>query len=313
MSDGVRRAERVLNLLALLLDTATPVSRHEIVEQVDGYPRGGGETARRAFERDKEMLRSMGVPLKVTVGSDGAEQLYNIRPDEYYLPDLALSEEEAAALRIAVTAVALGSGAGEGALLKLGAFGGNSTPPIAALPMVPQLAPLFDAFRRRCVVTFTYRGERRTVEPWALISRRGRWYVVGHDRARAALRTFRADRIADDVQIGQPDAFDVDDDFEPGTIGGEEPWQYGDEQLKVQVAIDATHLDEFLAAVGPDVPVESGPVGAAVVTLDVANRVALRTFLLGFEEHVEVIEPPEVRTEMVSWLERVAGHGSDDR
>lgn len=309
MTDGPSRSERVLNLLAMLLDTRVPVSRSDILGQIVGYP-GDNDAGRRAFERDKEMLRSMGVPIRVVLGADRVEQLYTVDPDEYYLPDLGLTDDESAALRVAVNAVALGNGAGQGALLKLGALTGAAGPLIAALPMVPQLATLFDGSRRRCLATFTYRGEKRTIEPWAVVGRRGRWYVVGHDRAREALRTFRADRLGSDVKLGPPGAFAVPDDFRPEEFGDDAPWQIGDEQLSVRVAVDFGHLDEFVGATGPDATVEPLADGGGIVTFDVANRAALRSFVLGFEEHAEVLDPPDLRAEIVAWLERVAGAAS---
>src|SRR5699024_10576257 len=81
---------------------------------------------------------------------------------------------------------------------------------------------------RHAPVTFEYRGETRTVEPWGLAARRGHWYLVGHDRARDAMRTFRADRLGDDITVGEPDSFVVPDDFSPDQSLDNEPWQYGD-------------------------------------------------------------------------------------
>jgi len=204
----------VLNLLALLLDTRRALTREEIVHDVAGYP--AQITAyRRAFERDKETLRGMGVPLTTEPIGDGSELGYRVRPDDYYLPDLGLDAEEAAALRVAVSAVSLGSHAGEGALLKLGGLADEAVAPIASLPIAPALATLFEAFRTRAVVRFTHRDRLRTVEPWGLTSKRGHWYLVGFDRDRDALRAFRADRIEGDVELGEPDAFETPPDFRP--------------------------------------------------------------------------------------------------
>lgn len=309
--DGPSRSERVLNLLALLLERPRPVTRLEILSQIGGYP-GDTEAGRRAFERDKEMLRSMGVPIQVV--TTDVEQAYRVDPDEYYLPDLGLTDDETAALRIAVSAVALGSGAGEGALLKIGALAGGGDAPIAALPLVPQLAPLFDAFRRRCVATFGYRGARRTVEPWALASRRGRWYVVGFDRDRQALRTFRADRIDDDVRLGPPGAFAVPDDFRPDDIGHDQPWQFGDTSTAVELAVDAAALDDVVARLGPDATVvDRGGRLPGIVNVEVANAHALRNVLLDFDDRVEIVSPPELRAEMIAWLEAVIANAGGSR
>src|SRR5689334_6775517 len=160
MADAPSRVERVLNLLALLLDTRRPLSREEIVREVAGYPTEVSAN-RRAFERDKEMLRGMGVPIAVEpLSGESVEVGYRVRPDEYYLPDLHLSGEETAALRVAVNAIAVGSASAEDALMKLGGLPGIEGAPIASLPLVPSLATLFDAFRRRATVAFEYRGER---------------------------------------------------------------------------------------------------------------------------------------------------------
>src|SRR5882757_7389784 len=119
MPDAPSRVERVLNLLAPLLDTRRALTREEIVHDVAGYPEQ--ITAyRRAFERDKETLRGMGVPLTTVPVDEGTEVGYRVRPDDYYLPDLDLTPDETAALRVAVSAVSLGNQAGIGALMKLG-------------------------------------------------------------------------------------------------------------------------------------------------------------------------------------------------
>jgi predicted DNA-binding transcriptional regulator YafY len=316
MPDAPSRVERVLNLLALLLDTRRALTREEIVHDVAGYP--PQITAyRRAFERDKETLRGMGVPLLTEPVGDGSETGYRVRPEDYYLPDLGLDAEETAALRVAVSAVSLGNHAGEGALLKLGGLADEPVAPIASLPIAPALATLFEAFRARAVVRFTHRGQVRTVEPWGLSSKRGHWYLVGFDRDRQALRAFRADRIDGDVEVGEPDAFDPPDDFRPDDHVESRSWLLGDDApVTVRLRVDSERLDGVLAQLGSDATVEdeaSDP-EHEIVTVTVTNRSAMRSFVLGFLEHVEVIEPADVRADVVAWLERVAaGAGASAR
>jgi proteasome accessory factor B len=307
MPDAPSRVERVLNLLALLLDTRVPLTRDEIVRDVAGYP--GQVTAyRRAFERDKETLRGMGVPVTTETVGDGSDVGYRVRPEDYYLPDLGLTPEETAALRVAVSAVSLGNQAGVGALMKLGGVGDNPVPPIASLPIAPALATLFEAFRRRAVVTFAYRGRTRTVEPWGLSSKRGHWYVVGFDRDRNAIRAFRADRVDGDVSVGDPDAFATPADFRPDDHVEARPWLLGDEPpVTVRIAVDAAQRDAMLAQLGTDANVvDDDETGDTLLELVVTNRSAFRAFLLGFLEHAQVVEPPDVRAEMVAWLGRIA-------
>ena len=253
MPDAPSRVERVLNLLALLLDTRRALTREEIVHDVAGYP--PQITAyRRAFERDKETLRGMGVPLTTEPIGDGSELGYRVRPEDYYLPDLGLDAEEAAALRVAVSAVSLGSHAGEGALLKLGGLADEAVAPIASLPIAPALATLFEAFRARAVVTFTHRDRVRTVEPWGLSSKRGHWYVVGFDRDRDAVagvprrphrrrrRARRARRVRDAAPTSGPT---ITSSRGPGCSATTRA-------VTVRVRVDADHLDTMLAELGAD-------------------------------------------------------------
>jgi proteasome accessory factor B len=308
VTDAPSRVERVLNLLALMLDTQIPRTREEFVREIAGYP-AQPEANRRAFERDKEILRGMGVPITMETIGDGTEVGYRVRPDDYCLPDLGLSADETAALRVAVSAVSLGDSTGHGALMKLGGVGDQAAAPIASLPIAPSLATLFDAFRHRAVVQFSYRGEARTLEPWGLSSKRGHWYVVGFDRVREAVRAFRADRIEGDVEVGEANSFDVPTDFRADDHIEDRAWMLGDAPaVSVRVAVDAGHAQGALAALGSDARVESGAETDAdtIVEVTVTNRPAFRSFVLGFLEHAEILDPPDVRAEMIDWLEAVA-------
>jgi proteasome accessory factor B len=306
VSAGPNRVERMLNLLACLLDTRRPLTRDELVVQVSGYP-PEAVAYRRAFERDKETLRAMGVPLVVETMPSG-EQGYRVPPDEYFLPDLGLTGEETAALHVAVSAVLLGNQSGHGALMKLGGGvgengAGGAVTPIGTLPLEPALPVLFEAFRRRATVTFEYRGESRTVEPWGLAARRGHWYLVGYDRVRDAMRTFRADRLGDDLAVGDPDAFAVPDDFSPELSLDAEPWQYGEDRPEtVRLLVDAGHSSDVEERA--DRVIEERDDGSLVVEFEVANRAPFRSFVLGMLDHAEILEPESLRADLLAWLDR---------
>jgi proteasome accessory factor B len=308
VSAGPNRVERMLNLLACLLDTRRPLTRDELVSQVTGYP-PEAVAYRRAFERDKETLRAMGVPLVVETLPSG-DQGYRVPPDEYFLPDLELSADETAALHVAVSAVLLGDQTGHGALMKLGGglgldAAGAATAPIGTLPLEPALPVLFEAFRRRAPVTFEYRGESRTVEPWGLSARRGHWYLVGHDRDRNAMRTFRADRLGEDLVVGDPDSFRVPEGFSPDASLDAEPWQYGeDPPVTALLLVDAGH-DADVVERGDRV-VEERADGSVVVEFVVVNRPAFRSFVLGLLDHAEILEPADLRADLLSWVGKTA-------
>jgi proteasome accessory factor B len=283
------------------------LTRDEIVTNASlGYP-AVAESARKAFERDKASLRAMDVPVREVV--QGNESRYRVDPKEYYLPDLDLGAHELEALHVAVTAIGLGTAGGEGAgaLMKLGGLEGTGGMPVAELPLVDALAPLFDASRQGAVVTFGYRGRARRVEPWGLTSKFGRWYLVGHDLGVGEMRVFRADRIDDDLEAGDPGAFVVPDDFRADAYLADQPWEYGPGRAtKVRVRIDAGHGADVATVVGPGTPIEREPDGALVVELSVVNDGGLLSFVLGYLDHAEVLSPPEARATVVAWLERVA-------
>jgi proteasome accessory factor B len=177
------------------------------------------------------------------------------------------------------------------------------------LPIAPALATLFEAFLTRAVVRFTHRDRVRTVEPWGLTSKRGHWYLVGFDRDRDAVRAFRADRIEGDVELGEHDAFETPPDFRPDDHVESRAWLLGDDPaVTVRVRVDVDHLDAMLAELGTDAVVEDHDDDdmSAVVEVAVTNPAAFRTFVLGFLEHAQLLEPPEMRADLVTWLERVA-------
>jgi predicted DNA-binding transcriptional regulator YafY len=311
MADAPDRRERLLNLLAALLESRPGLTREEIVTNVTlGYP-SGRESARKAFERDKASLRAMGVPLQEQTRDN--ESRYRVDPKEYYLPDLELSEEELAALHVAVTAIGLGAGGeGAGALMKLGGLEGTGGMPVAELPFVDTLAPLFDASRRRCVVELTYRGKARRVEPWGLTSKFGHWYLVGQDLGVGDMRVFRADRIDGDVVATEPGAFTVPADFRADAYLADQPWEYGEGRATtVRIRIDADHVPDLAGEVPPDTPIERETDGSVVIELAVVNLDGLRSFVLGFMDHAEVLSPPEARAAVVEWLDAIVAAGSN--
>jgi proteasome accessory factor B len=212
-------------------------------------------------------------------------------------------------LHVAVTAVRLEGGPGPAeALWKLGGREGDAANALAALPTVPALPGLFDAYRARASVTFRYRGEVRHVDPWGIVFRRGHWYVVGHDHDRNDRRSFRVDRIEGDVATGSAGSFAPPPRLEPGAMLGDEPWLYGDEEVvSARVIVDAAHATAVVDQVGDEAVVERRDDGGIVVELPVTNTDAFRSFVLGLLDGAEVVAPPDLRDEMGAWLTAIAG------
>ncbi|HYH51359.1 MAG TPA: WYL domain-containing protein [Acidimicrobiia bacterium] len=307
------RLERLTNLVAVLLESRRPLTLEEIVERVPGYP-AERESYRRQFERDKATLREIGVPISLeALYAFDQETGYRIHREDYELPPLDLTDDERIALQMAVTAVRLegsdtsAGGAGRDALLKLGGLEGVAAPTLAALPDVPALPALFDAYRRRARVTFEYRGERRRLDPYGILFRNGHWYVVGFDPDRDAIRAFRADRVESAIEPGQAGAFERPEPFDPASALRDEPWRFGDEEpVEALVLVSETHAGWVEADLGAPAVAERRDDGSIVVRMAVTNREAFRSFVLGLLDHAEVLGPPELRADMVAWLTAMA-------
>ena len=216
---SAQRTERLLNLVIALRATRRGMRRDDLRRAVPQYAASPNEAAfERMFERDKEDLREIGVPI-VTLPSDvlvDADDAYRIDAGAYELPPVTFSPAEVTVLGLAAHVwqqAALAVPAAR-ALTKLKAVGAADDPLLAADagrdlaglvdPVVrtvePSFSPLHDALRLSRVVRFGYRRPgaemaRRTVEPWRLVLRSGSWYLVGLDLDRDAARVFRLSRI----------------------------------------------------------------------------------------------------------------------
>jgi predicted DNA-binding transcriptional regulator YafY len=157
---------------------------------------------------------------------------------------------------------------------------------------------LLEAIRSRRAVTFTYRkpraaeGDARNVQPWGVVSRRGHWYLVGHDIDRAEPRVFRLSRIAGTaVAYGSEQAFDI-----PNGID-------------VAAMIAAATPEDITTAL-----IQIDP-GAAVSlrrrALNVSNDVAEISYgdedafaseLVGYADSVVVLAPESLRATVVARL-----------
>lgn len=310
---AVDKLERLLNLMATLLAASRPLSAEELRAKIDGYP-DKLDSFRRQFERDKDDLREMGIPLTTepVPGTDPPVLGYRIRPEDYYLRDPGFTPDELAALHLAVSLVRLDSLRGLEGLRKLeGVVGLDAPSPddpdalLADLPTDPNLAPVLHAAAERRPLSFTYRAQPRTVDPHRIEYQRGHWYLVGHEHAAGAVKNYRIDRIEGAVGLGEPGAFTP-----PAPEGGvrpAQPWEYGEgEPLTAHLLVDAPQAPWAEQHLGPEQVVERRPDGATVFAVPVTNAEAFRSFVLTFLDHAEVLAPPALRRELIDWLEQVA-------
>ena len=322
-----------MNLVIALLSTRTFITADRIRQIVSGYSEDASDEAfSRMFERDKNELRDLGIPLETgrvsqTVPIEG----YRISREASALPAVQLTADEAAAVAVAtqlwespelITAT-------QGALLKLRAAGIDieavdaniAITSTAALPGLrgseEVLGILLSAIDSGRVVQFPHRPSRtepyvlRTVEPWGVVTDSGRWYLIGHDRDRAAVRTFRLSRIGADVTpIGEPGAVHPPTgvnlrDVVRRVVGN---WPAAG-QARVWVAEKrATALRRRATAEGPRTL--GGRAGEVIaLDIDMFDRVAREIASYGAD--AVVLEPASLRADVIARLEAQAGLAGD--
>ena len=156
------------------------------------------------FERDKDILRDIGVPVEL-VATDpwDVEKGYRIVEDQYYLPDLSFTPDELWALFVAAHAPGededaehafrkLAVGADEGLVEAMA--GRRQAPGVDVSG--PHLGRVAQALAARRRLRFRYkpvqgRAGVRRMDPYSLLFRRGVWYVVGLDVDRGDVRSYR--------------------------------------------------------------------------------------------------------------------------
>ncbi|WP_086825128.1 YafY family protein [Allokutzneria sp. NRRL B-24872] len=305
------RAERLVNLVLCLLATRQYLTAERIRGIVPGYTDAPSDDAFfRMFERDKAELRDLGIPLETGRNSVfDAVDGYRIARRDYELGEIDLEPDEAAAVALAVRLWDSPdlTGAAHGALIKLRAAGVEVDPdaPAVVEPKVrtsePAFAPLLTAVNRGRVVEFDYRKQssprpaRRTVEPWGVVSWRGRWYLVGQDRMRDAPRCFRLSRIVGAVRatgkdgvVQRPPEVDL-----LGMVAKQNDAPPASATARVWVAAGRAQGLRRRAKPIEDLALDGEP--GEVVEIDLIYPDSAASWLAGYGPDVVVLEPDSLR------------------
>lgn len=321
---AISKIERLVNLVIALLSTRQFLTAEKIRASVAGYSDSASDEAfNRMFERDKNELRDLGIPLET--GSPtrfSTVEGYRINRDAYELPDIDLSREETAA--VAVAAALWDSpeltAAAQSALVKLRAAGvpveADTAGTVAAVPARSRgaeaaLPAILAAIDRRQAIRFDHRSTAtdpwtaRTVEPWGVVTVHGRWYLVGHDRDRDAVRTFRLSRLGGDVvAVGAAGAVQIPPgvDLRARVLAGSADAQpAGSAQVWVADG-RAWELRRLGQDRGPRVV--AGRAGA-VLEVPMRSREWLARLIAGQGPDALVVSPPELRAQVQAVLRGV--------
>ena len=321
----MQKVERLVNLIALLLNTRRPLTVEEIRNTIPGYQQEDYSSFKRMFERDKEELRSLGIPIERRYTDVWeVEEGYLISKDRYYLPELDLTPEEIAALwigsRMVVEPGKPGSKQEDQALIKLSlgleSAGDPTSPPWLRARLhldSPSLPRLLEAVAGRRRVKFKYKPAgtskeaERTVDPYALIHRQGAWYLAGRDNMRDAVRHYKLPRITSTVTFASRDGeadFDVPEDFSAETDSFAEPWVGDEGAANVEVAFSPRLAWWVQQSLG----LESAGSWRdwTLVRLPVTDEEGFVSWVLGFGEDAVVRKPERVRQAVVRRLRAAA-------
>ncbi len=330
------RTERLLNLLALLLNARRPISLRDMreMEEFAAYCTEDPKSGERAFERDKAELVELGVPLRWVPPEQDEENEtdglggYVIDRDRYYLTELEQPPAEVALLSIAGAAAAAvphfpNHSALVRALAKIGFDVEEAEPRAPALAHAPivagadpkrigaHLSLLHEAIGARRRVEIAYQGTdggktSREVDPWGLYYRQGIWYLVGWCHLRKGERTFHLGRTERVQVTGKNGSFEVPADFDLSGHVRRRPWEFPKEE-PIEVVI---RLADKLVPAIPELFGSRAAVdrrgGATVVRLTVTHRQALIDAVLPFGAAAEVIAPAELRRDIGAIYEALA-------
>ncbi|MBX3195975.1 MAG: WYL domain-containing protein [Microbacteriaceae bacterium] len=322
--------ERLFSLVLALLATETGLTKSEILSTVQGYrqrykPGGDNANLERQFERDKDDIRELGVPLETvdTPGDAGNNQTlrYRIPRGAYELPhDISFTSEETTLLNLAAMVWREGSLSGESrrALLKLRSLGVSADEPVLGYAPRVRLRdaafePLNTALERHLVVRFPYlkpgedAAREREVVPLALVQYQGRWHLSAAETAfgsqvEGARKMFLLRRIVGAVTAGRAVPAPEGDQAALALAGLEELWESN--LAEVEVLCDTDAATRLANRRGTEDAGLTPDGGARRLRLHYVDGAILADELAGFGPEVLVVAPPELRAAVLERLER---------
>ncbi len=313
----MNRTERLLDLITYLLNSQEPVSWQEIKNHfAEDYARGVEESNQRKFERDKAELISLGIPIDYQPGTETVPEGYLIDKERFFLPEIEFSPTESSLLMLSASAVLESEGFPyrdqlESALLKIISIHDAISPPPPQISIThsrrakpalrsPWIQRLQDALDRKKTVEIVYHAfstgktNRRKVNPYGLIFRRGNWTLIGWDHLRKDIRSFVLTRIqklkVNSRRPGTAD-FEIPEHFSLKRFQIQQPWEIdAHKPIDVTLRVSQHRLPELTPQL-----VAARRLGERTFSLRVTNRLGLISWLLYQKTDVEVLSPPEIQ------------------
>jgi proteasome accessory factor B len=306
-----RKTERLVNLTIALLATKRYITKSEIFRTVDGYE-GSDESKERMFERDKDDLRNLGIEIEVGTFDPlfEDESGYRIKPENYQFQLGEVNAQEITLLSLAAEAwrgASMGPSA-LSALNKLHAIGIESDTELlldlapAIINQDSNLAIAISAITSKTVLSFSYLNEdlqsqSRALEPYAVTSRYGHWYIFGNDLDRKASRLFRLDRVSGELKLqGKSSAFEIPSEVDVNSAFAKS----SDLSTAVIFLRDGRGLN--LRSRGLQSVATSAPVGWEALKMEYRDRERFIEEILWYGNDVIVSEPADLRIEILNIL-----------
>ena len=332
MSHDTDKLIRQLSLVAFLMAERRPLTARDIKSNVEGYQEMSDEAFARRFYSDRAELVALGVPLDSHRDEFTGEELYTLRAERYFLPELELDDDELAALqtcfyllegrfayaeplRLALQNLALGRSAGALAAPPTDTAGRVEVrDPDYTPELQGRLGKLEGAISKQRTIKFRYwsiyRDEEveRTLNPYALLPENGSWYVIGHDIERNDIRTFRVSRIRSDIRFAtrRERDFRLPAEFSVENYRGRADWQFGEivGSATIDVAPDTAWWVERAYAG------ERNQISDHVFTTQYASSNLLARWILRQDGRAIPLEPSELRRLVVEGA-RAARHAHE--
>lgn len=315
--------DRLFHLILALMSTSHGLNKEQILSSVRGYREDteagmAKESIERRFERDKDQLRELGIPLEAIIPpeDDGNNKntLYRIPKGDYEIPsDISFTQRDIALLNVAAAIWREGSLSRDAqiAKVKLASFGLSIDEKLLGFaPIIstrdPALSTVRSAIENSQVIRFAYlkpgdqAAKQREISPWALVNHEGRWHVYGYESQTKTTKTFLLRRIVSGVSV-------VDQQAEKAPEGAAQAAL--DELERVFLRNTATlELVEGSDAFAVLAQRKGTSIAGRELTVHYTDPAIFADELTAFGRDVIVIGPPDVKELVVANLKNLVAH-----